>query len=42
MEPRFTHGDPFLRSRFLDYVSNSALPAGAYLVESGKQPNEAF
>ena len=42
VEQRFTHGDPFLTNRFRDYVSKSALPAGAYLVETGKGPNEVF
>jgi glyoxylase-like metal-dependent hydrolase (beta-lactamase superfamily II) len=41
VEPRFTHGDPFLHNRFLDYVV-SALPAVAYTVESGKDPEETF
>ena len=42
VEKRFTHGDPFLMHRFEDYVTNGGLLDGAYLVASGKGPNEAF
>lgn len=42
VEPRFTHGDPFLKNRFQDYVSRAGLSAAAYLVETGKGPNEVF
>ncbi|HJQ31247.1 MAG TPA: MBL fold metallo-hydrolase [Pyrinomonadaceae bacterium] len=42
VEPRFTHGDPFLRNRFQDYVAGGALATAAYLVETGKGPNEVF
>lgn len=41
VEARFTHGDPFLANRFADYVAG-ALPDAAYLVESGKVPEEKF
>jgi len=41
VEKRFTHGDAFLKNRFEDYVA-SALPGAAYLVESGKYPEEKF
>lgn len=42
LEPRFTHGDPFLEHRFEDYVANTALPHGAYRVASGQRPSEDF
>ncbi len=42
VEDRFTHGDPFLVHRFEDYVTGSALPKAAYLVATGKEPEEAF
>jgi glyoxylase-like metal-dependent hydrolase (beta-lactamase superfamily II) len=42
LEQRFTHGDPFLRNRFQDYVAGGALATAAYLVETGKGPNEVF
>jgi glyoxylase-like metal-dependent hydrolase (beta-lactamase superfamily II) len=41
IEPRFTHGDPFLANRFRDYLAES-LPAAAFAIESGKGPDEAF
>ena len=41
VEPKFTHGDPFLKNRFQDYVA-SALPAAVYLVESGAGIQESF
>jgi glyoxylase-like metal-dependent hydrolase (beta-lactamase superfamily II) len=41
LEPRFTHGDPFLANRFQDYVAG-ALPQAAWAVESGKGPAEVF
>lgn len=41
VETRYTHGDPFLRNRFLDYVA-SAVPEAAYVVETGKAPEETF
>ena len=41
IEPRFTHGDPFLANRFHDYVS-AALPQAAYLVETGAGIKESF
>ena len=40
VEPRFTHGDPFLANRFQDYLSD--LPDAAYLAASGKSPEERF
>lgn len=42
VEQRFTHGDPFLKNRFQDYVSRAGLSAAAYLVETGKGPAEVF
>ncbi len=42
VEKRFTHGDPFLTNRFQDYVASAALAQAAYLVETGKGPNEVF
>ncbi len=42
VEKRFTNGDPFLKHRFEDYVSSTALAHAAYLVETGKGPNEVF
>jgi glyoxylase-like metal-dependent hydrolase (beta-lactamase superfamily II) len=42
VEKRFTHGDPFLTNRFHDYVSSLALPKAAFLVASGKGPEEVF
>jgi len=41
IEQRFTHGDPFLKNRFDDYVA-SALPEATYLVESGEGIRESF
>ncbi len=41
LEPRFTHGDPFLAHRFEDYVAGP-LPQAAFAVESGKGPAEVF
>lgn len=41
IEPRFTHGDPFLTNRFHDYVA-MALPEAAYLVETGAGIKESF
>jgi hypothetical protein len=42
VESRYTHGDPFLKNRFHDYVSDSALTTAAYEAETGKVPREAF
>jgi len=42
VEKRFTHGDPFLTNRFQDYVANQSFLGAAYLVETGKSPNEVF
>ncbi|CAN5575338.1 N/A [soil metagenome] len=42
VETRFTHGDPFLKHRFEDYVASAALAQAAYLVETCKGPNEVF
>jgi cyclase len=42
VEQRFTHGDPFLKNRFQDYVSRAGLAAAAYLVETGKGTNEVL
>lgn len=42
VEPRFTHGDPFLANRFRDYVSRFALPEAAWSVAAGKAPDEVF
>lgn len=41
VENRFTHGDPFLKNRFQDYVAG-ALAHTAYLIETGKKPEEVF
>lgn len=41
VEPKFTHGDPFLKNRFQDYVGSS-LPQAVYLVESGGRIEESF
>lgn len=41
LEPRFTHGDPFLEHRFDDYV-RSALADAAWLAAQGQAPDEAF
>jgi len=41
VEPRFTHGDPFLTNRFHDYVA-IGLPSAAYVVGMGKDPDETF
>ncbi|HEY2395632.1 MAG TPA: hypothetical protein VGH81_06615 [Rudaea sp.] len=41
VEARYTHGDPFLKNRFLDYVA-SDVPEAAYLAETGKVPEEIF
>jgi glyoxylase-like metal-dependent hydrolase (beta-lactamase superfamily II) len=40
IEPRFTHGDPFLANRFQDYLSD--LPDAAHAAASGKPPEERF
>lgn len=40
VEPRFTHGDPFLANRFHDYLSD--LPAAAYAVATKGAPEEKF
>jgi glyoxylase-like metal-dependent hydrolase (beta-lactamase superfamily II) len=40
VEPRFTHGDPFLANRFHDYLSD--LPDAAYSVATQKAPEEKF
>ena len=42
VESRFTHGDAFLKNRFQDYVSSGSLAHAAFLVESGKKPEEIF
>lgn len=42
VEERFTHGDPFLRHRFQDYVAGRALATATYLVETGKGTKEVF
>ena len=42
VEKRFTHGNAFLKNRFDDYVASAALAQAAYLVETGKGPNEVF
>ncbi len=41
VESRFTHGDVFLMHRFDDYVAK-ALPAAAYLIETGEGIHESF
>lgn len=41
IEPKFTHGDPFLKNRFDDYVA-STLPNAVYLVETGAGLQESF
>ena len=40
VEPRFTHGDPFLANRFQDYFT--PLPEAAYAAATGKPPEEKF
>ncbi len=40
VEPRFTHGDPFLANRFHDYLSD--LPEAAYAVATKRTPEEKF
>ncbi len=40
VEPRFTHGDPFLANRFQDYLA--PLPEAAYAAATGKAPEEKF
>ena len=42
VEQRFTHGDPFLKNRFQDYVASGALATAAYMVETGQGPKEQF
>jgi len=42
VEKRFTHGDPFLKNRFQDYVSSRALPQAAYAAQTAKGPVEVF
>jgi len=42
VEKRFTHGDPFLKNRFQDYVASLGLSQAAYLAATGKGPNEVF
>ena len=42
VEVRFTRGSAFLKNRFQDYVSGGALAHAAFLVESGKRPEETF
>ncbi|MCU1349162.1 MAG: hypothetical protein JWO56_2192 [Acidobacteria bacterium] len=41
VEPRFTHGDPFLKNRFQDYV-HAALAEAAYDAATGAPPKEVF
>jgi len=41
VEPRFTHGDPFLAHRFEDYV-RGPLADAAYVAGKGERPEEAF
>ncbi len=41
VEPRFTHGDPFLAHRFEDYV-RAPLADAAWLAAQGQTPDEAF
>lgn len=42
VERRFTHDDPFLKNRFIDYVSSGALAHAAYMTETAKGPVEVF
>ena len=42
VEERYTHGDSFLKNRFLDYVSNGSLPHAAFLVAKGQKLQETF
>jgi len=39
---RFTHGDPFLNNRFLDYVAAGGVANAAYDAAIGKDPDEKF
>jgi hypothetical protein len=41
VEPRFTHGDPFLANRFEDYV-RAPLADAAFQAAAGSLPDEAF
>jgi glyoxylase-like metal-dependent hydrolase (beta-lactamase superfamily II) len=41
VEPRFTHGNPFLANRFEDYV-RVPLAEAAFLAATGSLPDEAF
>jgi len=40
VEPRFTHGDPFLANRFHDYLAD--VPEAAYAAATGGSPDEKF
>ena len=40
VEPRFTHGDPFLVNRFQDYFA--PVPEAAFAAATGKPPEEKF
>ena len=42
VEKRYTHDDPFLKNRFIDYVSGGALAHAAYMTETAKAPVEVF
>jgi glyoxylase-like metal-dependent hydrolase (beta-lactamase superfamily II) len=42
VEQRFTHGDPFLRNRFEDYVVNGDLLRNVARAEQGIDPEEVF
>lgn len=42
IEPRFTHGDPFLANRFQDYVVTGGLLGATWLAITGKDPVEHF
>jgi glyoxylase-like metal-dependent hydrolase (beta-lactamase superfamily II) len=43
VEERFTHGDPFLKNRFQDYVLGApGLSQAAYAAATGKAPTESF
>lgn len=41
IEPKFTHGDAFLKNRFDDYVAKT-LPTAVYQIESGAGLQESF
>ena len=43
VEERFTHGDPFLKNRFQDYLLGApGLAQAAYAAATGKAPKESF